>query len=67
MCGACAKKNGYSTKREGKGEVVNERGERVRMRWKGQITDKTIKLLTRYYGKAPVSGRQCRMLPGSFF
>ena len=44
--------NGYSTKREGKGEVVNERGERVRMRWKGQITDKTIKLLTRYYGKA---------------
>ena len=52
MCGACAKKNGYSTKREGKGEVVNERRERVRMRWKGQITDKTIKLLTRYYGKA---------------
>ena len=27
MCGACAKKNGYSTKREGKGEVVNERGD----------------------------------------
>ena len=52
MCGACAKKNGYSTKREGKGEVVNERGECVRMRWKGQITDKTITLLTRYYGKA---------------
>ena len=52
MCGAYAKKNGYSTKREGKGEVVNESGERVRMRWKGQITDKTIKLLTRYYGKA---------------
>ena len=31
---------------------MNERGERVRMRWKGRITDKTIKLLTRYYGKA---------------
>ena len=31
---------------------MNERGEHVRMRWKGQITDKTIKLLTRYYGKA---------------
>ena len=24
----------------------------VRMRWKGRITDKMIKLLTRYYGKA---------------
>ena len=36
-----------------KGEVcVNERGERVRMRVKGQLTDKTIKLLTRYYDKA---------------
>ena len=44
MYGACAKKNGNSTKREGKGEVVNERGEHVRMRWKEQITDKTIKL-----------------------
>ena len=31
---------------------MNERGERVRMRGKGRITDKTIKLLTRYYGKA---------------
>ena len=35
-----------------KEKFVNERGERVRMRWKGRITDKTIKLLTRYYGKA---------------
>ena len=31
---------------------MNERGERVRMRGKGRLTDKTIKLLTRYYGKA---------------
>ena len=50
--GHVQKKNVYNTKREGKGEVVNEREERVRMRWKGQITDKTIKMLTRYYGKA---------------
>ena len=35
-----------------KEKFVNDRGERVRMRWKGCITYKTIKLLTHYYGKS---------------
>ena len=45
---------GMSTalREKAKEKFVNERGERVRMRWKGQITDKMIKLLTHYYGKA---------------
>ena len=50
--GHVQKKNGCGIKREGKGEVVNERGECVGMRWNVRITDKTIKLLTYYYGKA---------------
>ena len=62
---------GTALREKAKEKFVHERGERVRMRWKGRITDKTIKLLTRYYGKpsdpAPVSVRQCRMLPGRFF
>ena len=54
MCGACAKKNGYGTalREKAKENLCDERGERVRMRGKGWITDKTIKLLTRYYGNA---------------
>ena len=46
------KRMGTALREKAKEKFVNERGERVRMRWKGRITDKTIKLLTRYYGKA---------------
>ena len=62
---------GMALKEKAKEKFVNERGERVRMRRKGRITDKTIKLLTHYYGKAIRSSTgvcaQCRMLPGRFF
>ena len=50
--GMCKKRMGTALREKEKEKFVNERGERVRMRWKGRITDKTIKLLTRYYGKA---------------
>ena len=43
---------GTALRKKAKEKFVNERGERMRMRWKGWITDKMIKLLTRYYGKA---------------
>ena len=43
---------GTALREKAKEKFVNEREERVRMRWKGRITDKMIKLLTRYYGKA---------------
>ena len=69
--GYVQKRMGVALREKAKENFVNERGECVVMRWKGWITDKTIKLLTRYYGKpsdpAPVSVRQCRMLPGRFF
>ena len=42
---------GTALREKAKEKFVNERGERVRMRWRWWITDKTIKLLTRYYGK----------------
>ena len=48
----CKKRMGTALREKAKEKFVNERGECVRMRWKRQITDKTIKLLTRYYGKA---------------
>ena len=48
----CKKRMGTALREKAKEKFVNERGERVRMRWKGRITDQTIKLLTRYYGKA---------------
>ena len=48
----CKKRMGTALREMAKEKFVNERGERMRMRWKGRITDKTIKLLTRYYGKA---------------
>ena len=35
---------GTALREKAKEKFVNERGERVRMRWKGRITDKTIKL-----------------------
>ena len=50
--GMCKKRMGTALREKAKEKFVTERGERVRMRWKGRITDKTIKLLTRYYGKA---------------
>ena len=51
--GMCKKERmGTALREKAKEKFVNERGERVRMRWKGRITDKTIKLLTRYCGKA---------------
>ena len=50
--GHVQKRMGTALREKAKEKFVNERGERVRMRWKGRITDKTIKLLTRYYGKA---------------
>ena len=46
------KRMGTALREKAKERFVNERGERVRMRGKGRITDKTIKLLTRYYDKA---------------
>ena len=49
--GMCKKRMGTALREKAKEKFVNERGERVRMRGKGWITDKTIKLLTRYYGK----------------
>ena len=50
--GHVQKRMGMALREKAKEKFVNERRERVRMRWKGWITDKTIKLLTRYYGKA---------------
>ena len=50
--GHVRKRMGTALREKGKEKFMNERGERVRMRGKGRITDKTIKLLTRYYGKA---------------
>ena len=50
--GHVQKRMGTALREKAKEKFVNERRERVRMRWKGRITDKTIKLLTRYYGKA---------------
>ena len=68
--GHVQKRMGTALREKTKEKFVNERGERVRMRWKGLITDKTIKLLTYYYGQVirqpPVFVRQCRMLPGGF-
>ena len=46
------KRIGTALREKAKEKFVNERREHVRMRGKGQITDKTIKLLTHYYGKA---------------
>ena len=43
----CKKRMGTALREKAKEKFVNER-----MREKGRITDKTIKLLTRYYGKA---------------
>ena len=50
--GHVQKRMGTALREKAMEKFVNERRERVRMRWKGRITDKTIKLLTRYYGKA---------------
>ena len=50
--GHVQKRMGTALREKAKEKFVNERGERVRMREKGRITDKTIKLLIRYYGKA---------------
>ena len=50
--GHVQKRMGKALREKAKEKFVNERGERVRMRWKGLISDKMIKLLTRYYGKA---------------
>ena len=50
--GHVQKRMGTALREKAKEKFVNERGELVRMKWKGRITDKTIKLLTRYYGKA---------------
>ena len=50
--GRVQKRMGTALREKAKEKFVNERGEHVRMRWKGRITDKTIKLLTRYFGKA---------------
>ena len=62
---------GTALREKAKEKFVNERGEHVRMRWKGLITDKTIKLLTRYYGKAIRSSTgvcvAMQVLPGEFF
>ena len=49
--GHVQKRMGTALREKAKEKFVNERGERVRMREKGWISDKTIKLLTRYYGK----------------
>ena len=48
--GHVQKRMGTALREKAKEKFVNERGECVRMR--GRLTDKTIKLLTRYYGKA---------------
>ena len=50
--GHVQKRMGTALREKANEKFVNERGERMRMRWKGRITDKTIKLLTHYYGKA---------------
>ena len=47
----CKKRMGMALREKAKEKFVNERGEHVRIRGKGWLTDKTIKLLTRYYGK----------------
>ena len=46
------KRMGTALREKAKDKFVNKRGEHVRMRGKGRLTDKTIKLLTRDYGKA---------------
>ena len=50
--GHVQKRMGMALREKAKEKFVNERGERVRMRGKGRLTDKTIKLWTRYNGKA---------------
>ena len=50
--GHVQKRMGTALREKAKEKFVNERGERVRMRGKGRLTDKTIKLLTRYYGNS---------------
>ena len=50
--GHVKKRMGTTLREKAKEKFVNERGERVRMRRKERLTDQTIKLLTRYYGKA---------------
>ena len=50
--GHVQKRMGMALREKAKERFVNERGERVRMRGKERLTDKMIKLLTRYYGKA---------------
>ncbi len=50
--GMCKNRMGTALREKAKEKFVNKRGERARMRWKGRITDKMIKLLTLYYGKA---------------
>ena len=50
--GHVQKRMGTALRQKAKEKFVNERGEHVRMRGKGRLTDKTIKLLTCYYGKA---------------
>ena len=50
--GYVQKRMGAALRQKAKEKFVNERGKRARMRGKGWLTDKMIKLLTRYYGKA---------------
>ena len=50
--GHVLKRIGTALRQKAKEKFVNERGMHVRMRGKGRLTDKMIKLLTRYYGKA---------------
>ena len=62
--GHVQKRMGTAPVREkAKEKFVNEREERVRMKGMGRLTDKMIKLLTRYYGKAI----RCSMLSGRCF
>ena len=50
--GNVQKRMGTTLREKEKEKFVNERGDHVRMRGKGRLTDATIKLLTCYYGKA---------------
>ena len=50
--GHVPKRMGMALREKAKEKFMNERGEHVWMRGKGWLTDKTIKLLTRYCGKA---------------
>ena len=69
--GNVQKRMDTALREKAKEKFVNERGEHVSMRGKGQLTDKTIKncrlvIMAKLSDPTPVTVRQCRMLSGRY-